>query len=164
MVEDKLLLRASLRFYRLLLLAYPREFREEYGPHMEQVFRELCRDEIAMGGIWGYLGLWIRIVLDVAATAFTKKCFTRRDPEGAALLSFLWPGIGQLYNRQLARGIPSVLFGLLWWFAWIGVPESLGNLEHFASLTLALVAIQIWSMVDAYKTAELINASFMNDR
>ena len=51
MVGDKLLLRASLRFYRVLLLAYPREFREEYGPHMEQAFRELCRDEIEMGGI-----------------------------------------------------------------------------------------------------------------
>ena len=131
---------------------------------MEQAFRELCRDEIETGGLWGYLGFWIRIVLDVAATALTEKCFRRRDPEGAALLSFLWPGIGQLYNRQAARGIPSVLFGLLWWFAWIGVPESLGNPEHFASLTLALVAIQIWSMVDAYETVKLINASVMDHR
>ena len=164
MAEDKPLVRASLRFYRVLLLAYPREFREEYGPHMEQVFRELCRDEIGTGGIWGYLGFWIRILLDVAATTLTEKCFTRRDPGGAALLSFLWPGTGQLYNRQLARGIPCVLFGLLWWFAWIGVPESLGKLEHFASLTVALVAIQIWSMVDAYERAELINASVVDER
>ena len=131
---------------------------------MEQAFRELCRDEIETGGLWGYLGLWIRIVLDVAATAPTERCFTRRDPKGAALLSFLWPRIGQLHNRQLVRGIPSVLFGLLWWFTWIGVPQSLGNLELFASLTLALMAIQIWSMVDAYETAKLINASIVDDR
>ena len=38
-------LRFSKRIYRVLLVAYPKEFRREYGSHMVQVFRDLCREE-----------------------------------------------------------------------------------------------------------------------
>ena len=31
------------RIYFVLLYAYPRQFRLEYGPQMEQVFRDRCR-------------------------------------------------------------------------------------------------------------------------
>lgn len=163
MVEGERLLRSSLRFYRVLLLAYPREFRREYGPHLEQVFRDLCRDEIERG-VWRFFGLWIRTVLDVAATALTEKCLVRRDPGGAAVLSFLWPGLGQLYNRQVIKGVPLVLFGILWLLELSGIWESLASLEHFVILTLVLIVVQIWSVVDARNAAERINASSPEDR
>jgi len=34
----------SERVYRVLLLAYPRKFRREYGPQMEQAFGDLYRE------------------------------------------------------------------------------------------------------------------------
>jgi hypothetical protein len=43
----------SERVYRVLLLAYPREFRREHGAQMAQVFGDLCRGEKRRGGVMG---------------------------------------------------------------------------------------------------------------
>lgn len=61
----------SARLYRLLLAAYPSEFRQEYGAQMAQVFRDRCREEqerrgrssIALARVW-----W-ETILDLARTA-----------------------------------------------------------------------------------------------
>lgn len=157
-VEGEWLLRSSLLFYRVLLLAYPREFREEYGPHMEQAFQDLCQHELEEGGVWSFFGFWLRTIFDVAATAFTEKCLLWRDPEAAVMFSFFWPGLGQLYNRQIAKGVPSVLLAVLWLLGWFGVWDVFSDAYYAIGLTLALVAVQVWSMIDAHKTAKRINA------
>lgn len=69
--------RAS-RVYKVMLLAYPKEFRKEYGPHMAQVFGDLCREEYTRSGVVGLVGLWVRSILDLAATAFTERSRTMR--------------------------------------------------------------------------------------
>lgn len=59
----------SERVYRLLLLAYPLEFRREYGPHMAQLFRDCCRaTDTRYGRMWLWR-LWQRTLLDLAQTA-----------------------------------------------------------------------------------------------
>jgi len=50
-----------------MLLAYPREFRLEYGPEMTQVFRDCYRD--TRRGLVTSLGFWLRIVCDLIRTA-----------------------------------------------------------------------------------------------
>ncbi|HYW44382.1 MAG TPA: ABC transporter permease [Bryobacteraceae bacterium] len=50
------------RIYRALLLAYPAEFRQEYGEEMERLFAERLGAEPAAG-------LWLTVVADVAITA-----------------------------------------------------------------------------------------------
>jgi hypothetical protein len=42
-------LRVSERVYRMLLAAYPEEFRREYRAQMEQTFQDLCREERVCG-------------------------------------------------------------------------------------------------------------------
>lgn len=65
----------SVRLYRLLLAAYPAEFRQEYGPHMAQVFRDRCRDaQRGQGGrgsvrLAGLARVWMETMLDLARTA-----------------------------------------------------------------------------------------------
>ncbi len=64
----------------------------------------------------------------------------------AAVLSFLWTGLGQIYNGQIGKGIlfmvaQFVNFWLL--FVLIGF--------------LTVPAFWIYGMVDAYRTAERIN-------
>jgi hypothetical protein len=54
----------SLWVYRLLLAAYPREFRREYGAQMQQVFGDCCRRATRRGGAGGLLGLWSVTLLD----------------------------------------------------------------------------------------------------
>ena len=52
------------RIYRLLLRAYPPEFRAEYGREMELLFRDQCRETDVRS-----LGFWVRVMADVARSA-----------------------------------------------------------------------------------------------
>jgi TM2 domain-containing membrane protein YozV len=97
------------------------------------------------------------------ATAFCKSCgaaisgsgapsqvivvrAAEKSPALALVLSFLFAGLGQIYNDQIKKGV------------WIII-------AHAISLVLIPVlvgivttpVIWIWSMIDAYKTAERIN-------
>ena len=54
--------------FQFMLLAYPREFRLEYGPAMSQVFRD-CYRETQSGGFVTSLEFWLRIICDVIKTA-----------------------------------------------------------------------------------------------
>jgi len=73
---------------------------------------------------------------------------TAKSPGIAAVLSFFWAGLGQIYNGEIGKGI-----GLI--------------IAHFISLLLMFVIIGfittpilwIYGMVDAYQTAEKINAA-----
>ena len=65
-------LAVSNRLYRLLLAAYPAEFRHEYGAQMAQVFRDRCREEQGRRGGSRRAGLarvWMETILDLARTA-----------------------------------------------------------------------------------------------
>jgi hypothetical protein len=59
----------SQKFFRLILLAYPREFRREFGPDMAQVFRDCYRAEEKNGGPFGVWRLWLHTLLDLIRTA-----------------------------------------------------------------------------------------------
>ncbi len=63
----------SARAYRALLVAYPEEFRREYGRQMEQAFWDLCREETRRGGGIGLARLWVRVGLDLASSAVVER-------------------------------------------------------------------------------------------
>jgi putative ABC transport system permease protein len=54
--------------YRLLLRAYPSEFRVEYGAEMAQLFRDRCSERGNTQPV-RFVILWLRTVVDCAATA-----------------------------------------------------------------------------------------------
>jgi len=56
------------RLYQLMLRAYPREFRVEYGSDMTQLFRDCYRD-IQSDGLISAIAFWRRMILDVIRTA-----------------------------------------------------------------------------------------------
>ncbi|MBF8257460.1 MAG: hypothetical protein HW404_825 [Anaerolineales bacterium] len=58
----------SIRIYTWLLAAYPGQFRTEYGHHMAQVFRDVCRRDYRRGGLSGITSLWARTSLDLIRT------------------------------------------------------------------------------------------------
>ena len=64
-----------------MLLAYPREFRLEYGSEMTQLFRD-CYHEIPSGDLVTSLRFWLRMILDVIRTAPLERWATlRKDRE-----------------------------------------------------------------------------------
>jgi len=72
---------------------------------------------------------------------------TYKNPGLAAVLSFFWMGLGQIYNGQIGKGVLFIV-------------------AYSISLLLMIVLIGfitspilwIWGMYDAYKCAEKINA------
>ena len=63
----------SERFYETLLAAYPKEFRRAHGREMAQVFRCMCREEVASGGRGGLARLWVRTLWELLATALAER-------------------------------------------------------------------------------------------
>jgi TM2 domain-containing membrane protein YozV len=70
-----------------------------------------------------------------------------KSPGLAAVLSFFWPGLGQIYNGQIAKGLFFMVLALL--FGWL----------MFVVIGFILYPILwVYGIYDAYKTAERINA------
>jgi len=66
-----------------------------------------------------------------------------RHPGVAAVLSFVIPGLGQIYNGELGKGfgfVAGVIISGLLCALYIGM--------------LLLPILWIWAVIDAYKTAE----------
>lgn len=64
----QLLLTVSDAVYRILVLAYPAEFRQEYGGQIAQVFHESCAEEHRRRGLMGLIAVWWNVLLDWALT------------------------------------------------------------------------------------------------
>lgn len=58
----------SIRLFQLMLLAYPRAFRLEYGSEMTQLFRD-CHQDTQSGGLMAAVDFWRRMIFDVIRTA-----------------------------------------------------------------------------------------------
>ena len=71
---------------------------------------------------------------------------TEKSPALAVLLSFLLPGLGQIYNDEAQKGV---------YFIIAVVVSSLAIIIVIGLLTTPV--IWIWSMVDAYKVADRKN-------
>ena len=73
-----------------------------------------------------------------------------KNPGLAAVLSFFYMGLGQIYNGQIAKG---VLFMATYTVSWILIAVIIG--------VLTTPVLFIYGMYDAYKSAEKINRDIM---
>lgn len=64
----------------------------------------------------------------------------------AAVLSFFVPGLGQIYNGELSKGMITVAVTIM---AWMMTALYIGF--------FVLVPLWVWSIYDAYSMAEKIN-------
>jgi TM2 domain-containing membrane protein YozV len=102
----------------------------------------------------------------------------KKNPGVAAILSFFWPGLGQIYNGQIAKGI-GIMFALAilaiitvpllsytshWMVALLHDPEKVPGTKWIwillaIGLTAFLFVIWFSQVVSAYKKAVKINQS-----
>jgi hypothetical protein len=61
------------RFYSVLLYAYPRDFRQQYGAAMRQVFRDRCREVARTTGPMAKLRFAIHLTTDWFATTVREQ-------------------------------------------------------------------------------------------
>lgn len=71
-----------------------------------------------------------------------------KSPGVAAVLSFFWAGLGQIYNGEIGKGIIFMVLYLVSAFLMMAI---------IGFITTPI--LWIFGMVDAYKTAEKINAT-----
>ncbi len=103
----------SERLYRALLTAYPKQFRRAYGREMAQVFRCMCREEVASGGSRGLARLWVRTLLDLLATALAeriKQALGISTLVGSSSTLVRWSGLA-----AAAGGVLLIAYGVLSW-------------------------------------------------
>jgi len=83
---------------------------------------------------------------------------TRRRKVVAFILSGIFPGLGQFYNRQPAKGAAFVVAGVvLGWLSSRAMPSDLLTptpLEaNLLILLCLLLGIWLWSLIDAWRAA-----------
>jgi TM2 domain-containing membrane protein YozV len=70
-----------------------------------------------------------------------------KNPAIAAVLSFFWSGLGQIYNGQIIKGVVFVVAAAVSaWLMVVGIGFILWPI------------VWIWGMVDAHSSAKRINA------
>lgn len=110
----------SARLYALLLAAYPREFRREYGREMTLIFADRCREESRGRG--GRLRIWREALFDLMRTAPKERL--ESFIEGDGLMRVL---------RTIAMAVVAYAFTLLVIARWFSnnhhqMPSFVGNL------------------------------------
>ena len=85
----------AMRIYRVLLRAYPAEFRAEYGREMELAFRDLCRDNDART-----FGFWARVGWDILRSAPALRVEATRTVEVPMKVAALFTVLVGLFGIQ----------------------------------------------------------------
>jgi putative ABC transport system permease protein len=66
-------LRASERWFRLLLHLYPADFRDEMGPDLVEVYRERAHVALKRGGAMKLAALWLRALVDAVVNGLGER-------------------------------------------------------------------------------------------
>jgi hypothetical protein len=84
----------------------------------------------------------------------------RRRPLVAVVLSGLFPGLGQLYNRQWLKALLFLVGAALTGFGPlspldvnIDLDDPAASLRKALLLSVPFLAVALWSVIDAYRTA-----------
>ena len=156
-----------MRFYRLLLFAYPASFRAEYGREMCAVFARRRRDA---SGPLGVAWLWLETLADTAVSALRVQldvlgqdvAFTARSVRlspAFALTTLLVTalGIGSVCHPGDCRLYLGAAGGGVW-----RTDDALANPPAWKSVSLGLFTNAIGSLWVDPKNNELWAANFMN--
>jgi TM2 domain-containing membrane protein YozV len=93
-------------------------------------------------------------------------CERGKSEGGAAVLSLLWGGLGQIYVGRIARGLGIMLayflIGIGCWAFLVGaaISGSFAGLVFIGFvMTIVLIVLLIWNVFDAYNLAKQYNDS-----
>ena len=89
--------------------------------------------------------------------ATTDPAARRRQVLGF-ILSGIFPGLGQLYNREYLKGVLFIIPGaVLTWLVFRAIPADLLAVAQpnprLALLLVLLLAVWLWAIIDAWRIA-----------
>jgi hypothetical protein len=91
-------LHTSQKLFVRLLRLYPREYRDAFGPHMAQLFKDCSQEALSSDGTIGLINLWLATIPDLFKTAFeeTFKEITHMSKEKFVRLGAYAYALGML--------------------------------------------------------------------
>ena len=98
------LLRASERWFRLLLRAYPADFRDEMGAGVVEAYCERARITLNRSGVTGLTRLWLRAFVDALGNGIGE----RLRPAASWRRNGNWGRDLELARRRLLRLLLSI--------------------------------------------------------
>jgi signal peptidase I len=78
-MPQSLMMRWFCRVYLVMLYAYPRDFRLQYGGEMQQLFRDRCRQTSRTTGRWRWLRFAMQSAADWISTMFQERMAAVRE-------------------------------------------------------------------------------------
>ena len=121
---------ASERAYRFLLRAYPRGLRDGYGEEMARLFRDLCREELEVGGGLGLAALWVRTLPELLYTALKERSTVLTRNAYRAAVGVALAAASLLVWLSLGVGI-------------IGADGDPANLMYFGVLAVGVLGVVV---------------------
>ena len=105
-MPQSILMRWFCRVYLVMLYAYPREFRLQFGGEMQQLFRDRCRQMTRTPGRWHWLRFAIQSAADWMSTMFHERMAAVREITVQDCASKTFPGSPHRLVRGTAHAAP----------------------------------------------------------
>jgi hypothetical protein len=150
-----------------MLLAYPREFRLEYGSEMTQLFRD-CHRDVQSDGLITAVGFWLRMIHDVIRTAPLERWETlgkgpmkNLKSNAIGLLACVAIIVGAFLLLDYGRKhevAPIMLFGALDAIIAAGVVSNLIIFPLVMATRLSRFRTALWSLLIVHAALLLTSA------
>lgn len=89
---------------------------------------------------------------------FAKTQTQKKNPIIAAVASFFIPGLGQIYNQDVRKGIGFMIIAIIFASTWLFLTTEHHMIGPILAAGGAYVLLWIGGMYDAYKTAKEFNS------
>lgn len=87
----------------------------------------------------------------------TKIQTKKKNPIIAMIASLIFPGLGQIYNGEVRKGIGYIIMGIIFASIWIFLIQDRHISGPILVSSASIILLWIFNMYDAYKTAKEIN-------
>jgi hypothetical protein len=153
----------SVRAYQALLFVYPTKFRQEYGSHMAEVFRDCCLRAFRRGGPNGMAKLWLFTLLDLIHSVIEqhlqKETFMSKSQtiklSGWAFMLASFGFIAILNESYVASRIALVVSSILLAVGMLGLRAGYG--ERIGGFGRAMLLLGVLGMVLVFVCVGVLN-------
>ena len=83
----------------------------------------------------------------------TRAAIKKKNPIIAVIASFIFPGLGQIYNGELRKGIGFIIIGISFAYIWIFLIQGRHIMGPILVASASYLLLWVSTMYDAYKTA-----------
>ncbi len=89
---------------------------------------------------------------------YTKTPAKKKNPIIAVIASFIFPGLGQIYNGETRKGIGYIIMGIMFVSIWGFLMHDRHIIGPILVSGASIILLLISNMYDAYKTAKEIGS------